>query len=184
MKAIKVIYDESKAIQKKKEADDALPKANREARIHNAIWTIPTILLGVLITILWVWALTDSNLDINLNFTPFLLSCLLVPIFYALISWAVFSVKLDPIYEPGENYPALVLYYQAIEGKTVLDYEFHSYQYDYELTAVLENEEHVVSRYTLPTRFPAVTRTDVPEITFDLENQVAYVPYCQQNQSN
>jgi hypothetical protein len=52
-----VIYDENKAIQKKKEMDDALPKENREARIHNAIWIIPTVLLGVLITTLWVWAL-------------------------------------------------------------------------------------------------------------------------------
>ena len=179
-----VIYDESKAIQKKKEADDALPKENREARIHNAIWIIPTIVLGVLITTLWVWASVESGrVDWDMNYMSFVIVVLMAPAVYAFFAWLVLSDQCEPTLKPGENYPALVLYYQTTAGKNVLDHKLISCQDDtwnkkaYKLKVVLEDQDHSVSNYTLPVYFSIRTQTNVPETTVDLEKSVVYVPY-------
>ena len=124
-----VIYDKNKAIQTKKEMDDALPKENREARIHNAVWIIPTVLLGVLITTLWVWVLVELGWgDYDMNFVLFVLT---VPAVYTFFAWGVLWGQCEPTYKPGENYPALVLYYQATASKNVLDHELISCQDDF-----------------------------------------------------
>lgn len=178
---INVIYDENKAIQKKKEIDDTLPKENREARINNAIWIIPTVLLGVLITTLWVWSLVESGwVDYDINFVLFVL---MVPAVYTFFSWGVLWGQCEPTYKPGENYPALVLYYQATAGKNVLAHELISCQDDfwnkkaYKLKVVLEDQDHSVSNYMLQVYFSIRTQTDVTETTVDLEKGMVYMPY-------
>ena len=178
---INVIYNENEAILKKKEMDDALPKENREARIHNAIWIIPTILLGVLITTLWVWASVESGwVDYDMSSVIVVLG---VPAVYAFIAWLVLSDQCEPTFKPGENYPALVLYYQATTGKNVLNHELISCQDDfwnkkaYKLKVVLEDQDHRVFNYTLPVCFSIQTHTDVIKITVDLENAWVRVPY-------
>ena len=96
---INVIYNENEAILKKKEMDDALPKENREARIHNAIWIIPTILLGVLITTLWVWASVESGwVDYDMSSVIVVLG---VPAVYAFIAWLVLSDQCEPTLNPA-----------------------------------------------------------------------------------
>lgn len=179
--AINVIYDENKAVQKKKEIDDALPGENKKARLHNAAWIIPAVLLNVLITTLWVWSMVKSNWfdDVVL----LVLLSLAVPCTFVLFAGIVLSDKLEPTFKPGENYPALVLYYQATLGKNVLEQELVSCQDDlwnkkaYKLKLVLENEDHSVSQYTLPAQFSIQSHTDVAAYTVDLEKQVIYVPY-------
>lgn len=180
---MKVIYNEQSAILRKNKIDADLPEENRKARIHNAIWTIPTVLVGALITFLWIWSSIGSSwFDIEM----ILVSGLAVFGFVALMGWAVLSCNWEPTCESGEYYSALVLYYQATVGKNVLDHELISCQDDfwnkkaYKLKVILENEDHVVSAHKLPVKFSIQTRTDVSEITVDLEKGVVYEPYSAQ----
>lgn len=178
-----VIYDQNAAFQKKIELDDARPQENRKARIHNALWAIPTISLVVLITILWVVAAVASKWFIDdmevLVFTSLGLAGVL-----GFFAWGVLLCIWEPTYEPGENYTALVRYYLVTAGKTVLDHELISCQDSfwndkktYHLKVILENEDHTVSERELPYSFYIRTRTDVTETTVDLENRVVYTPY-------
>lgn len=177
---MKIIYDEAKAEQAKCRYDAKIPEQNRRYKKANIIRTVVFALCELVVLCLVV--LSWSTLY-RLMSAAGLLLCIVAGLICAGFVYVIYISSTDVIMPVEDYYSPAVKYYCATKDKKLLKTKTMGNP-PWQLTLVLEDENHIVTEATINLHFPKKTRADISEIIIDMNEQIVYIPYEEQKGNN
>lgn len=178
MQKFKIIYDEEKAVQEKVRIDAEIPEKNSNMKAKNRIITIVTIALAatfIICTFAGFWYL--STLDLGVTWDILLgFAAMIITVFVGCGLYFFYSNNTYEIMPANDYYTPAIQYHNATENNKILNIETLGNP-PWQITLVLEDKDHVVTKEKINLNFAHKLRTDINETIINLDERTIYTPY-------